>query len=309
MTAKKYIRALEFYSGIGAFAQAAAAHDIEVLSSFDQSQAANQVYTHNYEHKPCSRNLDSISLNDIPDGDLWWLSPPCTPYSRRGVQKDMADPRAQSFLHLIDLMQVRKPPTIMIENVEGFLNSKMFEHLCQALQEKNYQVNTIKLCPTMFGIPMQRPRVFVVASLARQAVIAAPPDCAVTPLSCFVDKSLNDTEAGKPLLLSESDAEKYEAVLNVVDLRDCDGPSAHLICFTSGYYRNRKATGSLLRLESGRLRFFSPREILGLLRFAPSFTLSDLELPICYRLVGNSVDVRAIDYLLSSVLPAQVKRN
>ena len=306
MTAKTSIRALEFYSGIGAFAQAAAGHDIEVLASFDQSQSANQVYALNYDHKPSSRNLDSISINDIPEADLWWLSPPCTPYSRRGEQKDMADPRAQSFLRLIDFMQSKRPPTILIENVEGFLTSKMYEHLCQTLQAKSYQVNTIKLCPTMFGIPMLRPRVFVIASQTG-AAIAEPKTSSVTALSHFINPALNDTEAGEHLLLSESYAEKFEAVLNVVDLKNRHDTSTYLICFTSSYFRCRKASGTLLRLESGRLRFFSPQEILGLLNFAPTFTLSDLELPICYRLVGNSVDVRAIDYLLSHVLPTNVE--
>ncbi len=312
MTAKlpNRIRALEFYSGIGAFAQAARANDIEVLAAFDQSQWANLVYANNYGHKPVSRNLDSISINDIPDADLWWLSPPCTPYSRRGEQKDMADPRAKSFLHLIDFMVTKKPPIILLENVEGFLDSKMYEHLCQTLQGERYQVSTIRLCPTMFGVPMLRPRIFVVASLVDRfsaPLLSAPQPTSRMALSQFIDAGLNDSPAGSEMLLSEADAIKYEAVLNVVDLKDVSDADSYLICFTSGYFRCRKASGSLLRLESGRLRFFSPREILALLRFAPNFSLSDLDLPICYRLVGNSVDVRAIDYLLSSVLPANLE--
>jgi hypothetical protein len=157
----------------------------------------------------------------------------------------------------------------------------------------------------MFGIPMLRPRVFIAASLTTGATPNALPSISVKPLRHFIDDTLNDTEAGKHLLVSESTVEKHQAVLNFVDVNDADDPNAYIICFTSGYYRCRKASGSLLRLASGRMRFFSPQEILGLLRFAPSFTLSDIELPICYRLVGNSVDVRAIDYLLSSALPAR----
>ena len=312
MTAKQssHLRALEFYSGIGAFAQAAQAHDIEVLAAFDQGQWANQVYARNYSHKPVSRNLDSISIKDIPDADLWWLSPPCTPYSRRGEQRDIADPRAKSFLHLIEFMGAKRPPIILLENVEGFLNSNMFEHLRQTLHNNHYQVETIKLCPTMFGVPMQRPRIFVVATLADSASLALlPPPQPSTrvALSQFIDSTLNDSPAGENLLLSAADAIKYEAVLNVVDLKDISDATNYLICFTSGYLRCRKASGSLLRLASGRLRFFSPREILSLLRFSPEFTLSDLDLPICYRLVGNSVDVRAIEYLLSSVLQTKLK--
>ncbi len=313
MTAKRSspIRALEFYSGIGAFSQAAKPYGIEVVEAFDQSQWANQVYQLNNRHKPSSRNLDSISIKDIPEADLWWLSPPCTPYSRRGEQKDMSDPRAKSFLHLIEFMVLKKPATILIENVEGFLHSKMYDHLCQTLQSNGYRVDSIKLCPTMFAVPMLRPRIFIVARLfdedARLLVtslrsIAAPPQPAsVRTLSNFIDYGLNEATAAH-LLLSEADAEKYEPVINVVNLKDVSDAEQYVICFTSGYYRCRKASGSLLRLESGRLRFFSPEEILALLGFPSDFSLSDLALPICYRLVGNSVDVRAIDYLLANAL-------
>ncbi len=307
MTAKRSppIRALEFYSGIGAFSQAAKPYGIKVVGAFDQSQWANQVYELNNTHKPSSRNLDSISIKDIPEADLWWLSPPCTPYSRRGEQKGMSDPRAKSFLHLIEFMVLKKPATILIENVEGFLHSKMYEHLCQTLQSNGYLVDSIKLCPTMFAVPMLRPRIFIVARLdaatALPLVTAPPQASSAKTLSNFIDYGLNEVTAAH-LLLSEADAEKYESVLNVVDLNDASIAAQYVICFTSGYYRCRKASGSLLRLESGRLRFFSPEEILALLGFPSNFSLSDLALPTCYRLVGNSVDVRAIDYLLANAL-------
>jgi DNA (cytosine-5)-methyltransferase 1 len=313
MTAKRSttIRALEFYSGIGAFSQAAKPYGIKVVAAYDQSQWANQVYELNNRHKPSSRNLDSISIQDIPEADLWWLSPPCTPYSRRGEQKDMSDPRAKSFLHLIEFMVLKKPATILIENVEGFLHSKMYEHLCQTLQSNGYLVDSIKLCPTMFAVPMLRPRIFIVARLAtatERSLVTSLPPIAVPPqlssaktLSDFIDCGLNDVTAAH-LLLSEADAEKYEPVLNVVSLNEASDAGQYVICFTSGYYRCRKASGSLLRLESGRLRFFSPNEILSLLGFSVDFSLADLALPICYRLVGNSVDVRAIDYLLANAL-------
>ncbi len=313
MTAKRSnpIRALEFYSGIGAFSQAAKPYGIEVVAAFDQSQWANQVYELNNRHKPSSRNLDSISINDIPEADLWWLSPPCTPYSRRGEQKDMSDPRAKSFLHLIEFMVLKKPATILIENVEGFLHSKMYEHLCQTLQSNGYFVDSIKLCPTMFAVPMLRPRIFIVARLVDEEtrpfvstlrpIVAPPQASSAKSLGDFIDYGLNEVTTAH-LLLSEADAEKYEPVLNVVNLKDASDAEQYVICFTSGYYRCRKASGSLLRLENGRLRFFSPNEILSLLGFSVDFSLADLALPICYRLVGNSVDVRAIDYLLANAL-------
>lgn len=296
------IKAIEFFSGIGAFAQAARLHDVDVIGAFDQSQFANEAYEKNFGHKPNSRNIDSLPLSSIPpEANLWWLSPPCTPYSRRGLQKDIHDPRAKSFLHLIDCLKVIKPKTVLIENVEAFLQSKMHSHLTAALLESGYQTSLVKLDPQIFGVPMQRPRIFVVATLiAHQISLPAPALTLSIRSICGNVKTDN-----RPLELDEFAAARYEAVLNLVNSKDLDDPKTTLICFTSGYYQCRKASGTLLRLPSGRIRYFSPNEILALLGFDGYTMPEHFTLPICYRLLGNSVDVRAIDFLLKNLVRQQ----
>ena len=171
------LRALEFYSGIGAFAQAARVLDIDVVAAFDQSQHANVTYQANYQQQPCDRNLDSIRSSFIPPGDLWWMSPPCTPFSRRGKQKDQTDSRARSFLHLIDLMAEKSPHYILVENVQGFLGSAVHTLLIEKLTASGYGTAQFSLCPTMFGVPMLRPRVFIVASKDGSIRMPAAPAC------------------------------------------------------------------------------------------------------------------------------------
>ncbi len=302
------MRALEFYSGIGAFAQAAGRRGIEIVAAFDQSEWANLVYQNNYGHKPVASNLDSLPLNRIPDADLWWLSPPCTPYSRRGEQKDMNDARAQSLLRLIDFMKVKLPETILLENVEGFISSRMAEHYIKSLTECGYTISSISLCSSMFGLPMLRPRFFVIARRAADTLELVPPAVPAISLGTFFAsadraqlKASADTNSA--LLLAPEQVEKYEAVLNIID--ESAGAEEKLICFTSGYFRCRKASGTLLRMNNGAVRFFSPEEILSLLGFSADFTLATSAAPltqtICYRLVGNSVDVRAINLLLDNL--------
>lgn len=50
------------------------------------------------------------------------MSPPCQPYTRMGLHQGSSDPRAKSFLYLIDMLsKMSFPPTyILIENVKGF---------------------------------------------------------------------------------------------------------------------------------------------------------------------------------------------
>ncbi len=299
------LRALEFFSGIGAFAQAAADHNIEVLAAYDQSQWANLAYEKNYGVKPISRNLDNIAVASLPEADIWWLSPPCTPYTRRGLQRDIADQRAKSLLHLISCMLAKRPPVIIVENVEAFLQSKMRSILEDALVEAGYYFSVIHLDSRMFGVPVARPRVFVVATLKPHA-LSAPPIVATQSLSDIISTS---KDSAYDLFLDQNVVSRYEKVLNVVAAEALNDSGTTLICFTSGYYQCRKASGSLLRLSNGLTRYFSPAEILALLGFDSSYSLPDhFSLPICYRLVGNSVDVRAISYLLDNLVGADETR-
>lgn len=293
------LRALEFYSGIGAFAQAGRSLDfgqnIAVLRAYDQNAAANETYKLNWGEKPCAINLDSIAASQLPVADLWWMSPPCTPYSRRGARKDIDDKRAASFLHLIEFMLEKKPQIIIIENVEGFLDSRVHIHLKERLGAQ-YCLSSVALCSSQFGVPMLRPRVFVVATREGHKPIEAPAARKPMALSAFVDSS-NDID--ERLWLAPEQAQKYEAVLNVVDPGD---PESYSICFTSGYLRCRKAGGSMLRMADRRLRFFAPTEILKLLGFSADFQIpASVSMPAAYKLVGNSVDVRVIRHILNGL--------
>jgi len=153
----------------------------------------------------------------------------------------------------------------------------------------------VSLCSSQFGVPMLRPRVFIIATLRPHQALTAPQAAEQQLLSSFLS---SDNDNDERFLLSVEQQLRYEPVLNVVDGSD---PSAYSICFTSGYFRCRKAGGSMLKVGE-RLRFFAPSEILSLLGFNDSFSIEgNISLQAAYRLVGNSVDVRVIRYLLTSL--------
>jgi tRNA (cytosine38-C5)-methyltransferase len=74
-------------------------------------------------------DISRIIAADLPslDASLWLLSPACQPYTVLNPSaKGSADPRAKSFLHLIEsvlpeLAELDKHPRwILVENVAGF---------------------------------------------------------------------------------------------------------------------------------------------------------------------------------------------
>lgn len=296
-------RAVEFFSGIGAFAAGVAGLPVQVVAAFDQNDAANRTYAANFGHTPRSRNLDGICHAEIPEADLWWLSPPCTPYSVRGARLDDQDPRALSFLNLILKLRSRRPAALVVENVAGFVGSRVHAFLLEQLEREGYAVAEVDLCPTRFGVPMRRPRRFVVARQGAAFQLQAPAPATLwdPPLAHYLDARPDPELTVEPSVVA-----KYGSGFNVVD---GDDPAASVICVTSGYRRSVMASGSYLRLPDGGVRRLAPHEIVRLLGFPVRFAFP-AEMPIStqYRLAGNSVDVRAVRWLVAPLVACDAAR-
>jgi DNA-cytosine methyltransferase len=308
------ITAIEFFSGIGGFAAVAAGAGIEVVQAFDQDRSANVIYAANFSRNPDSTNLDSIKGPRIANADLWWLSPPCTPYTTRGAQKDLADSRAASLVNLLNLVGQCKPTTIVIENVVGFLQSDAHRLTERILKEHDYLIHTLMLCSSDFNVPMRRPRVFLYAvqmpssqekwrdkasalkEIAKQYAQSVKPDLKRSDTNMALCDFIRDRNA--PDLQVDSDqVERYKWCMDIVDANEV---GRNVICFTSGYGQFFRSSGSFLQVDEFTVRRFSPREILSLLGFHEHFVLPDsINLQKQWKLVGNSLDLRCVQHVLS----------
>lgn len=289
------IKALELFSGIGAFAEASEKRGIEVVAAFDQDPRANQTYQLNHGLKPISRNLDTIASAELPEADLWWMSPPCQPYSVRGNQKGLGDPRSRSLVNLLGHLKKHQPKVLMLENVCGFKDSDAHILLDKTLEEMGYKSRIVELSPTDFGIRMRRPRLYLVAT-ADGVTFQAPAvqNQPLMNLRGFVREVYPDD-----LIVAQKDFERYSPSLHIINPAD---QNAYAICFTSGYWKSFKSSGTFIEIEKGKIRRFSPEEIVTLMGFAPGFEFpKDLTTQAKLKLAGNTVDVRAIDYLLSGI--------
>ncbi|KAJ8327221.1 hypothetical protein O5D80_004628 [Batrachochytrium dendrobatidis] len=168
---KPPIKVLEFYSGIGGFHAALSKTHIafQVLQAFDMNINANLVYQTTHPTVPVSvRNIGFLSPIDLDafQADMFLLSPPCQPYSRKGSRKGINDSRADSFVQLLDSIKKmqQKPKWMLVENVYGFETSDTFTILKEKLVGE-YDIQSFELNPWHFGIPYSRPRIFILAKL------------------------------------------------------------------------------------------------------------------------------------------------
>jgi site-specific DNA-cytosine methylase len=293
---------------MGSFAEACRDTSLQVVAAFDQNELANHVYEHNFGLSPRNSTLDSVQLSQIPEADIWWMSPPCTPYSVRGRRDDLKDPRAKSLIRLMQLFNEKQPEIIVLENVRGFQQSEAKKLVVETLNKNDYQMFEMLMCSTDFGVPMRRPRYFLtgfhssgIPTNAEQLVDRSGSVVPIAPIKNFIDSNTSEE-----LIMDRAEFQKYEAGLNVVSPHELD---AICICFTKNYYRCKTASGSLLLMDDGQVRRFSSREILRLFGFSPQYNFSQSATEEqTTALLGNAVDVRMIRHLLEKIVAPSVRQ-
>ncbi|MEM7050898.1 MAG: DNA cytosine methyltransferase [Acidobacteriota bacterium] len=289
------MRVLELYCGIGG-AAVALGRQGQIVAAVDLSRPALAVYQHNFpRHRTLARNLETLGSRDLRRwrADLWWLSPPCQPFTRRGRGRDVDDPRCQSLLHLIGLIERELPPAIGLENVTPFAESRACQRLLAALERAGYEVFQTTLCPSRLGVPNRRPRFYLVAARGQDL---NPPRLIPTP-SVLADHLQSNGDSAE-LAVAESLLRDYSGALDIVDQED---PSAITACFTAAYGRSPVRSGSYLRRRE-RVRRFSPREILSLLGFPPDYVLpEELAIRKAWKLVGNSLSIAPVRAILGGL--------
>ncbi|XP_029687749.1 tRNA (cytosine(38)-C(5))-methyltransferase-like isoform X2 [Takifugu rubripes] len=284
------MRVLELYSGIGGMHYALIESNLsyQVVAAVDINTTANQVYTHNFPNTALlNKTIEGITLEEFNklSFDMILMSPPCQPFTRIGLQRDLDDPRTKSFLHIVDLLpRLSKAPLyILLENVKGFEKSAAREYLVKTLRECQYTVQEMMVSPTHVGIPNSRLRYYLMAKRSAQQKISAPStgpaeDAPPAPHICPPqDKShtcpcstqLKATLEVQKKQIQNSDLSVQQiqaflepqedvhepqhllppkTLLRYAQLLDIVRPSCRRsVCFTKGYRKYVEGTGSVLQ--------------------------------------------------------------
>lgn len=162
----------EFFAGIGLVREG-------LMDSGWRCQYANDI-------NPKKRDLYELRFNQDDHfhlGDIWQTdeivgrideqpflataSFPCIDMSLAGHWRGFSGDHSSTFfgfVRVLDALEERRPPVVMLENVAGFLTSKGgsdFESAVRALAERSYWIDAFMLDAKSF-LPQSRPRVFVI---------------------------------------------------------------------------------------------------------------------------------------------------
>jgi DNA (cytosine-5)-methyltransferase 1/tRNA (cytosine38-C5)-methyltransferase len=273
------LQVLELFSGVGGWRYALG--DLgRVVAAFDISPAANATYELNHGDRPQARELGRVKIETLSalGADTWLLSPPCQPFCRMGRHQGLEDRRSLAFLHLMEVLRQAPPRHLALENVEGFLGSDAHDLLARRLEEGGFHRLDYRLCPSRFGLPNLRPRVFILAS--RNPLRPAPlPDLPPVAVGAFLD------EVEDPgLYLKPEDLARHGPGLDLAKAE-----ATRTACFIGGYGQRFVGSGSFLETARG-VRRFSPMEVARLMGLPGTFRFpADLGLEQRYRLLGNGL--------------------
>ncbi len=268
-----------------------------MVAALDIHRGALAVYAANFPHPVRAVTLESLPATEVAayHADLWWLSPPCQPFTARGLGRDLEDPRSRALFHLIPILGELRPRFVALENVPGFVGSRARARLLATLEAAGYEWAEHVLCPSELGVPNRRRRYYLVAALGGNLLPLPAAPVEPKPLASYLD-----AEPEAELWIDPDLARRYEGALDVVD---ADDPEARTACFTAAYGHSPVRSGSYLATPAG-LRRFSPREVLRLLGFPQGYRLPpELTRQAAWRLAGNSLSVPAVRAVLATLPP------
>ena len=159
---------IDIFSGIGGFHLGCIKNNGICLEACDIDPIARQIYKLNYNIQP---HNDIKTLKYITNIDLLCGGFPCQPVSTIGLRKGSNDDRGlEIFKCLLKYIKNSKPKSLLLENVSGLLsieNGKYFRFIIESLQNIGYNISWQILNSKNFGLPQNRPRVYIIGNLEK----------------------------------------------------------------------------------------------------------------------------------------------
>jgi DNA (cytosine-5)-methyltransferase 1 len=163
--------AAEFFAGIGLVRMGLARAGWTVVFANDLCEEKREMYQAQFGAggEFVTGDVHRLSPGDVPSVTLATASFPCTDLSVAGGRRGLSSGESSAFwgfYSLLERMDQRRPPLVLLENVTGFLTShggNDFLAAMRALNELGYAVDPFVLDAKWFT-PQSRPRLFVVAS-------------------------------------------------------------------------------------------------------------------------------------------------
>ena len=175
---------LELFAGIGGFRRAIdlIGKDLHIpikcVGYSEIDSKAVQTYQACYSPKDDERAIGDIvaftakksNIRSLPNFDILTGGFPCQTFSMMGKQAGFGEERGQMFFRIMDVLNVKKPKYVLLENVKNLVNhddGNTFKRIVAELEWLGYSVYYDVFDTADFHLPQKRNRIVIFATRAR----------------------------------------------------------------------------------------------------------------------------------------------
>ena len=156
------LKVVDLFCGMGGATLGYENSGCKVVLAIDKWEEALETHSANIPDVPtlCC-DISVIPLDEIPEADVYHLSPPCQSFSTSGKQEGFQSANGNLFLLSLNILKEKKPNIFIIENIKGLLshlakNPNIFAGF------EEYHINQLLLNARDCGVCQSRERVFII---------------------------------------------------------------------------------------------------------------------------------------------------
>jgi len=191
------VTAVDLFSGCGGLSLGLKAAGLNVLAGVEIDAKAAATYRANHsdvclfqrdiDHLDPAELMISVALKR-GELDLLAACPPCQGFSRirtRNGARTAEDPRNELALRFLAFALALYPKHVLLENVPGLLNQRVWRAIVSGLESAGYQLTHSVVDASNYGVPQRRKRLILLGSRISKPFIPKPIDGKVTVRSAL----------------------------------------------------------------------------------------------------------------------------
>ncbi|MDR7239658.1 DNA cytosine methyltransferase [Neobacillus drentensis] len=161
------MKTIDLFSGCGGMSLGFQNAGFEILSAYDNWEAAVNIYKENFSHKIYTMDLgDEKVVEHIKQfpSDIIIGGPPCQDFSIAG-NRDYKSKRANLTISFANIIADVKPEWFVMENVYNIEKSPVLPEAVKILKDAGYGLTKRVLDASYLGVPQARKRFFMIGHL------------------------------------------------------------------------------------------------------------------------------------------------
>lgn len=170
----KTYKSIDLFAGIGGVRlgfEKAFGEQVDTVYACEWNEPAQKTYKANFEDNfEIAGDITKVDVNDVPSFDICCAGFPCVAFSLAGKRMGFKDlykgqSRGILFMDVVRICEEHKPKVIFCENVKNLVDhdkGHTFKVIKEAFETIGYKVFYKVLNSKDFGVPQNRPRIYIV---------------------------------------------------------------------------------------------------------------------------------------------------